>query len=214
MDSLSQSSDPVSVTLLNYTWPPQLKPDFSESAYPARKIGTNGRGPVRQWIQAFQAFAAVQFDSWEIRRCMYFHVRDVLKVKLNLLLPQRDDSDIHENGEDEDEQQRPQRLRRKMEESQKKMQQLQEQQAQIANMQMAMTERLNDARRLRDALVQQEQQDESTIEDQLSSDNATLQGKLARLQNKKNNVDQLVSEIQAFEMSERETCVSTSHISP
>lgn len=107
-------------------------------------------------------------------------------------------------------------LRKKMEESQRKLAQLQEHQASLVGMQLRVRERLNEARQAQQALLQQENQNSigsalplpMNIE-QLESETAALRGKLAQLQTKKKNMDHLVAELQAVEMSDRGSCVST-----
>lgn len=106
-------------------------------------------------------------------------------------------------------------LRKKMEESQRKLAQLQEHQASLVGMQLRVRERLNEARQAQQALLQQENQNSigsalplpMNIE-QLESETAALRGKLAQLQTKKKNMDHLVAELQAVEMSDRGSCVS------
>lgn len=117
---------------------------------------------------------------------------------------------------------REMQLRRNMEEYQNKLAQLQEQQASLADMQICVRERLNKARQAQQMLLQQENQNPSNsyVEDnraslsnpanveQLESETAVLRGKLVQLQTKKKQMDHLVAELQAIEMSDRGSCVS------
>lgn len=102
-----------------------------------------------------------------------------------------------------------------MEESQRKLAQLQEHQASLVGMQLRVRERLNEARQAQQALLQQEHQNSVGLAvplpvnvEQLESETAELRGKLAQLQTKKKNMDHLVAELQAVEISDRGSCVS------
>lgn len=115
-----------------------------------------------------------------------------------------------------------------MEEYQNKLAQLQEQQASIADLQMGFRESLNKMRQAQQTLLQQKflQQENqiapnsTTWEDnraslpspanveQLESETASLRDKLMELQTKKKQMDHLVAELQAIEMSDRGSCVS------
>lgn len=93
-----------------------------------------------------------------------------------------------------------------MEDLKRKLAELQEHQASLVGMQLRVTETLNDARQTQQVLVQQENQNTSSIAmpllvnvEQLESETA----KLAQLQTKKKHMDQLVAELQAIEMSDR-----------
>ncbi|XP_061927289.1 uncharacterized protein LOC108002879 isoform X2 [Apis cerana] len=142
--------------------------------------------------------------------------------KLTKLLEQYQNHGIFcENGEnnreeiEENDVSREMELRKKMEESQRKLAQLQEHQASLVGMQLRVRERLNEARQAQQALLQQENQNSigsalplpMNIE-QLESETAALRGKLAQLQTKKKNMDHLVAELQAVEMSDRGSCSS------
>nr|XP_012135124.1 PREDICTED: uncharacterized protein LOC100878879 isoform X2 [Megachile rotundata] len=143
--------------------------------------------------------------------------------KLTKLLEQYQNSGIfYENGESsrEDTEEngdvsREMQLRKKMEESQRKLAQLQEHQASLVGMQLRVRERLNEARQAQQALLQQENQNSVSIAvplpvnvEQLESETAALRGKLAQLQTKKKNMDHLVAELQAVEISDRGSCSS------
>ncbi|CAL7936805.1 unnamed protein product [Xylocopa violacea] len=120
-----------------------------------------------------------------------------------------------EDGDESDEVSREMQLRRKMEESQRKLVQLQEQQANLVGMQLRVRERLNEARQAQQALLQQENQSAIGVAlplpahvEQLKSETAALKGKLSQLQTKKKNMDHLVAELQAVEISDRGSCSS------
>ncbi|XP_046141499.1 uncharacterized protein LOC114876384 isoform X2 [Osmia bicornis bicornis] len=143
--------------------------------------------------------------------------------KLTKLLEQYQSTGIfYENGESsrEDTEEngdagREIQLRKKMEESQRKLAQLQEHQASLVGMQLRVRERLNEARQAQQALLQQENQNSVGLAvplpvnvEQLESETAELRGKLAQLQTKKKNMDHLVAELQAVEVSDRGSCSS------
>ncbi|CAK9825985.1 hypothetical protein ANTRET_LOCUS3905 [Anthophora retusa] len=143
--------------------------------------------------------------------------------KLTKLLEQYQNSGIFcengensiEDGEENGEVSREMQLRKKMEESQRKLAQLQEHQASLVGMQLRVRERLNEARQAQQALLQQENQTPASLAlplpvnvEQLESEAAALRGKLAQLEAKKKNVDHLVAELHAVEMSDRGSCSS------
>ncbi|KOC64949.1 Pericentriolar material 1 protein [Habropoda laboriosa] len=143
--------------------------------------------------------------------------------KLTKLLEQYQNSGIFcENGENSTEDveengdvSREMQLRKKMEDSQRKLAQLQEHQASLVGMQLRVRERLNEAREAQQALLQQENQPPVSLPlplpvnvEQLESEAAALRGKLAQLEAKKKNVDHLVAELHAVEMSDRGSCSS------
>ncbi|XP_034951545.1 myb-like protein AA isoform X2 [Chelonus insularis] len=120
-------------------------------------------------------------------------------------------------------------LRKKVEESQRKLAQLQEHQANLVGMQMRVRERLNEAKKTQRALLQQENHarelsanlatcdNANIIQRQMENETATLESetaalrsKLAALQSKKQQMDTLVAELQAAEMSDRASCSSSS----
>ncbi|XP_015116905.1 uncharacterized protein LOC107041059 isoform X2 [Diachasma alloeum] len=118
------------------------------------------------------------------------------------------------------------KLRKKMEASQRKLAQLQEHQANLVGMQLRVRERLNEARQAQQLLLLQEneqanaaiplpydngnrsQQQLVNDADALESETIALRGKLTQLQNKKKQMDTLVSELQAAELSDRASCSS------
>ncbi|XP_063988432.1 uncharacterized protein LOC135168324 isoform X2 [Diachasmimorpha longicaudata] len=118
------------------------------------------------------------------------------------------------------------KLRKKMEASQRKLAQLQEHQANLVGMQLRVRERLNEARQAQQLLLLQEneqataaiplpydngnrsQQQMANDADALETETIALRGKLTQLQNKKKQMDTLVSELQAVEMSDRASCSS------
>lgn len=102
-----------------------------------------------------------------------------------------------------------------MEESQRKLAQLQEHQASLVGMQLRVKERLNEARQAQQALLQQENKSPIAVTlplpvtiEQLESEKAALWEKLGQIQTKKKNMDHLVAELQAVEMSDRGSCVN------
>lgn len=114
-----------------------------------------------------------------------------------------------------------------MEASQRKLVQLQEHQANLVGMQLRVRERLTEARQAQQVLLAQENQASNVTssspawengnrpEQQLANDaevleseTAALKGKLAALHHKKKQMDSLVSELQAVEMSDRASCSS------
>lgn len=99
-----------------------------------------------------------------------------------------------------------------MEELQRKLAHLLKHQANVVGMQLRVSETLNEARQAQQALLQQENQNAVSLSqalpvnvEQLESETA----KLAQLQTKKKHMDHLVAELQAIEMSDRGSCVST-----
>ncbi|OAD53653.1 Pericentriolar material 1 protein [Eufriesea mexicana] len=143
--------------------------------------------------------------------------------KLSKLLEQYENHGIlcengensRENAEENGDVSREMQLRKKMEESQRILAQLQEHQASLVGMQLRVREKLNEARQAQQALLQQENQNSIGVSlpmpmnvEQLESETAALKGKLAQLQTKKKNMDHLVAELQAVEMSDRGSCSS------
>ncbi|XP_034951553.1 uncharacterized protein [Chelonus insularis] len=137
---------------------------------------------------------------------------------------------VDENGDGaESEESLESQLRKKVEESQRKLAQLQEHQANLVGMQMRVRERLNEAKKTQRALLQQENHarelsanlatcdNANIIQRQMENETATLESetaalrsKLAALQSKKQQMDTLVAELQAAEMSDRASCSSSS----
>ncbi|XP_076236205.1 combover [Calliopsis andreniformis] len=116
-----------------------------------------------------------------------------------------------EDGEENEEMNREAQLRKKLEDVQEKLAELQEHQASLVGIQLRVTETLNEARQTQQALLQQDNQNTSSLAmpllvnmEQLETETA----KLAQLQAKKKHMDQLVAELQAIEMAEKGSCSS------
>ncbi|XP_031834636.1 combover isoform X2 [Nomia melanderi] len=132
--------------------------------------------------------------------------------KLSRLLEQYEDHEMfYENGDENGELSRETKLR-KMEELQRKLAHLMKHQASVVGMQLSVTERLNEARRAQQALLQQENQNEVVLSQSLPVNVEQLESataKLAQLQTKKKRMDHIVAELHAIEMmSDRGSCSS------
>ncbi|XP_011304661.1 uncharacterized protein cmb isoform X2 [Fopius arisanus] len=151
-------------------------------------------------------------------------IRDYIRVTSTMMdsLNQSSDPMDREDGEEPLES----KLRKKMEASQRKLAQLQEHQANLVGMQLRVRERLNEARQAQQLLLLQENEEANAViplpydngnrsqqqlandADALETETVALRGKLAQLQSKKKQMDTLVSELQAVEMSDRASCSS------
>ncbi|XP_076641650.1 combover isoform X1 [Halictus rubicundus] len=133
--------------------------------------------------------------------------------KLTRLLEQYDNHEMFfengENGDENNEFSRENKLR-KAEELQRKLSRLMKHQASVVGMQLSVTEKLNEARQAQQALLQDNQNEITTVSpslpvvnvDQLESAAATL----AELQTKKKRMDHIVAELHAMEISDRGSC--------
>lgn len=129
--------------------------------------------------------------------------------KLTRLLEQYDNHEMFfengENGDENNEFSRENKLR-KAEELQRKLSRLMKHQASVVGMQLSVTEKLNEARQAQQSLLQDNQNEVTTISPSLPIVNVdqleTATAKLAELQTKKKRMDHIVAELHAMEMSE------------
>lgn len=241
MDSLSQSSDPVSITfsdtnsvfsIAKYL---RLKDFFYVSIFLQRAQAQNEklarmvedlRDSERKLSKLLEQYHnhGVSDEVISIIRRLKHVYKSSKTQYLVVQNSENDREDMDERGDAIREMQ----LRRNMEEYQTKLALLQEHQASLVGMQMRFRERLNEARHAQQMLLQQENQNTlnsaawegnqaslpgPTNVEQLESETAALRGKLAQLQTKKKQMDHLVAELQAIEASDRGSCVSFAPLS-
>lgn len=115
---------------------------------------------------------------------------------------------------------RERELKRKVEESQLKLAQLQEHQASLLEMQQLVKERLVEAKKAKELLLDDEEENSgdstpaqvltSKNTEQLETEAEALKEKLLHLQSKKKCMDELVAELQVAEAVENERTVNVS----
>ncbi|KAK0176999.1 hypothetical protein PV328_001094 [Microctonus aethiopoides] len=207
MESLSQSNDPRAST--QYENLSRMVEDLCDSETKLTNLLENYRGLISE----FDSHSPQ--SSNQVKR--FAELTNILSSQDHFLTvcDQRND----ENGVEESVESQ---LRKKMEASQRKLAELQDHQANLVGMQLRVRERLNEARQAQQALLLQENHvsnassfspgwdNETRPQQQLANDTGVsesgttaLKGKLAALQNKKKQMDSLVAEFQAVEMSER-----------